>query len=259
MLFRTSDNVSIIVNDEGSGKTVVLLSGYSGIKEEWKYQKKFLLDCGYRVITMDWRNHGESMRTHKNLRIYRLAADVAEIIDHLMINDAIFVGHSMGASVIWAYVSLFGEKKIDRVITIDQSPKLINDKNWEYGIKDVYWENFWINAPLSIRRHMNALELNTEFVEFLKQKRAEHPFDYELNQDLLVNHMEQDWRDVIATIRKPQIFVAGACSPLWSSEHAFLCQRLAQDAEVAIVEKAGHLVHMEAPEKFNQILLNSFK
>ncbi|EJE97887.1 alpha/beta fold hydrolase [Liquorilactobacillus mali] len=255
MQFKTSDNVLLTYTSEGSGRSVLLLSGYSGIKEEWKYQKKILLANNYHVLTMDWRNHGESMRTSKNLRIYRLAADIAELIEHLELEKVILVGHSMGASAIWAYVSLFGEDKIEQIITVDQSPKLINDDYWKYGSKDIYWNNFWVNISLLGKKHLNAIALNPEFVEELKKQREQYPFDYELNQSLLVNHMEQDWRDIISTIKKPQLFIAGECSPLWPSKYAIFCADIAKDADVSVVKHAGHLVHMEVSEEFNQILL----
>ncbi|MFT8669429.1 MAG: alpha/beta hydrolase [Liquorilactobacillus hordei] len=255
MQFSASDNVCLTYESEGTGQPILLLSGYSGIKEEWKYQKKMLLAHNYRVLTMDWRNHGESMRTSKNLRIYRLAADIAELIEELKLEKIILVGHSMGASAIWAYISLFGEAKVAQVVTVDQSPKLINDDCWKYGIKDIYWDNFWTKISLWGKQHLNAINLNEEFVSELKIQRKQHPFDYELNQFLLVNHMEQDWRDIIAAIKKPQLFIAGECSPLWSSKYATFCANIAKDADVSVIKHVGHLVHMEAPEEFNQILL----
>lgn len=255
MEFRTSDLIKLTYTDDGVGEPVILLSGYSGIKEEWEKQKSELLRNNYRVITLDWRNHGESMRTSKNLRIYRLAADVSELLTILEIQQAIFIGHSMGASAIWAYVSLFGEKHIKKIITIDQSPKLINDENWKYGIKNVYWDNFWLNVPQTMRMHMNKIPLDVDFVNMLKQKREDNIFDFELNAPLLANHMEQDWRDVITNIKEPQLFIAGEGSPLWSYEYANYCKKIAYYGYNEVLSKAGHLVHMEKSDEFNRIML----
>ncbi|MBC6498452.1 alpha/beta hydrolase [Weissella confusa] len=73
-------------------------------------------------------NHALSdWRQTKNLTIKQLAADVNALIMYLKLDKVILIGHSMGASVIWAYQSQYGETHIAIIITIDESPKLTND------------------------------------------------------------------------------------------------------------------------------------
>lgn len=59
MQFLTDDHVKLVYTDEGDGQPIIFLTGYSGIKEEWYFQRNFYVNHGYRVITVDWRNHGE--------------------------------------------------------------------------------------------------------------------------------------------------------------------------------------------------------
>ena len=65
--------------------------------------------------------------------VTRHGADIHELLSFLDLRDAVLVGQSMGASSIWAFVDLFGTDRIAGLVTIDQTPKLINDSEWEHG------------------------------------------------------------------------------------------------------------------------------
>jgi non-heme chloroperoxidase len=40
------------------------------------------------------------------------------------------LGHSMGSSVIWYYIDLFGPEHLSKIILVDQSPFLTSDPHW---------------------------------------------------------------------------------------------------------------------------------
>ena len=57
-----------------------------------------------------------------------------ELLEQLEIDDAVVLGYSMGAAVLFSYLEQFGTARISRLIVGDMSPKPINDEEWKLGI-----------------------------------------------------------------------------------------------------------------------------
>jgi non-heme chloroperoxidase len=127
--FVTSDGVQLSYIRQGSGRPIVLLHGWSQCAEEFKPQIE-PLSARYDVIAVDQRSHGESQKVSYGLKISRLAKDLYELLAKLDLNEVALLGHSMGSSVIWCYVDLFGPERLSKIILVDQSPFLTSDPNW---------------------------------------------------------------------------------------------------------------------------------
>jgi len=56
----------------------------------------YFLDKGYRVIAHDRRGHGRSAQVSDGHDMDHYAADVAAVIEHLDLRNAIHIGHSTG-------------------------------------------------------------------------------------------------------------------------------------------------------------------
>lgn len=255
MKMLTTDGVQLAYTDQGQGPVILLLTGYSGIKEEWRYQVTFLLQQGFRVLTLDWRSHGASTRTAKHLRMMRLAADVQELLDACQVKQVTLIGHSMGASVIWAYLTIFGEQRVKRIVTIDESPKLVNDAHWQAGLAGLTWDNFWVLAPHILKQSMTVAGVPDTLRQQLADIRATQVFNGSLCFDLLVDHLQQDWRKTLQVIKLPQLIIVGASSQIWQGDYTVICENNNKNKiSIAQVQNAGHLPHMEQPRAVNQIL-----
>ena len=92
----------------------------------WAYQIDAVVAAGYRAIAVDRRWHGLSDRPAHGQRIARHAADLRDVIVALDLDKPLLVGASMGASVCWSYIDLFGSDAIAGMIGVDQTPRMIN-------------------------------------------------------------------------------------------------------------------------------------
>ena len=205
MLFKTSDNVEINYEVTGKGKTIVLVNGFGAYQETWSAQVPFLNKLGYQVLTYDHRNMGKSQRTEKGHTIERLTQDLNELTSFLKIKQAIFMGHSMGASIIFCLMKN-NPKLVKQALLIDQSPKMLNDENWKYGFMDYTKENYLKKCQERPRVHetYNGLDDNV-YAKLMKAKKA-NPFNRKDNVDLLENHMSLDWRRVLEKTTIPTTF-----------------------------------------------------
>ena len=127
--FVTSDGVQLSYIRQGSGRPIVLLHGWSQCAEEFKHQIG-PLSAQYDVIAVDQRSHGESQKVAYGLKISRLAKDLYELLSGLDLNEVALLGHSMGSSVIWCYLDMFGPERLSKIILVDQSPFLTSDPDW---------------------------------------------------------------------------------------------------------------------------------
>ncbi|MCY7284603.1 MAG: alpha/beta hydrolase [Cyanobacteria bacterium CAN_BIN43] len=82
------------------------------------------------MVAVDLRGHGESEKVSFGYRIARLSKDVHELIVALQLEKPHLLGHSMGCSIIWSYLDLFGFDEIDRLVLVDQSP--LGTLRWEH-------------------------------------------------------------------------------------------------------------------------------
>jgi non-heme chloroperoxidase len=56
--FRTNDGVNLSYVEEGQGRPVVLIHGYTAPAAAWALTTDALVTAGYRVIAFDRRSHG---------------------------------------------------------------------------------------------------------------------------------------------------------------------------------------------------------
>lgn len=255
MQFKTNDGVTISYDDEGTGTPIVILTGIGGSRVIWAAQVACLVAAGYRVINLDARNQGASAHTIYGRRITRHAMDVAELMDQLGLDQVILLGNSLGAATFFAYLSLFGEQRVRAVIDVDQSPKMVAEEGWSYGFKDLTWATFpdLLTAPLG---KSTAGPIDDAVYAQVKAATAAHPYDAALNAPLLIDHAAQDWRDVLLHLHAPLLIVAGQESPYFNSDFAAVSAGMAHNGTAKVVPHAGHVVMVEQPAAFNQILLD---
>ncbi|MBZ9923960.1 alpha/beta fold hydrolase [Mesorhizobium sp. BR1-1-4] len=104
----TKDGTQIYYKDWGTGQPIVFHHGWPLSSDDWDAQMLFFLGQGYRVIAHDRRGHGRSTQTDIGNEMDTYAADVAELVAHLDLKDAIHVGHSTGGGEVARYVSQYG-------------------------------------------------------------------------------------------------------------------------------------------------------
>lgn len=263
--FTASDGAVLRYTDAGGpGRPVVLVAGYAMPATGWALQTDTLEEAGYRVIAFDRRSHGASDDVHWGQRVSRHGADIAELLDAAGIgDDAVLVGQSMGASASWAYLDLFGTGRIAGLVTIDQTPAMINRDDWPHGFYGLTPENsgvFFRDGIPDTGRPGPSIDPARSGIMRLIERLGGPPAVRQPNAPetmrLLQDHAVQDWRDVIARLDIPFLMVAGRDSQLWPCEHAAASVGENPSGSVVVIENAGHATNLDAPEEFNAALLD---
>jgi non-heme chloroperoxidase len=269
--FVTSDGVQLSYIRQGSGRPIVLLHGWSQCAEEFKHQIG-PLSAQYDVIAVDQRSHGESQKVSYGLKISRLAKDLYELLTKLELNEVALLGHSMGSSVIWCYIDLFGPERLSKIILVDQSPFLTSDPNWtqqeleDSGAIFTPQQVFNIVAALRSKEAENVTRqgidgivtkhATPEMKEWLVQCTLKMP--RHLAGTLAYNHWQMDWRDLIPRIDLPTLIISGRASAAapWKSQEWVHRQIKGSQFEVFEEAEGGqHFMFIENPEKFNRMIM----
>jgi non-heme chloroperoxidase len=82
---------------------VVCAHGWTAERRIWATVARRLLAAGRRVVVYDERGHGASEAGSAGLTIEAIGDDVASVIDHLDLRDAVVAGHSMGGMAVQAF------------------------------------------------------------------------------------------------------------------------------------------------------------
>ena len=256
--FITNDGIRIAYYDtEESKQPILAVPGIGSTAILWEEVAK-LFASDYRFIVIDPRNQGRSQRTFKGQRISRHAADLEELITKLNLKNIIAIGNSMGAANIWAYISLFGYNRLQAIIDLDQPPKMIRDSSWEYGFKDLTWQNYPDYLKINFGNG-NFTHINDEM--FKKAKADSGKFRYFAEENYLcrIEHAMQDWRDVLIDLKVPMLVLAGQNSPFFDYHFVFAMEKLNQMISAKIIKNCGHLIQAEQPLSMYKEVMNFLK
>src|SRR5690242_4930805 len=101
----TKDGTHIYYKDWGAGQPIVFHHGWPLSADDWDAQMLFFGSHGYRVIAHDRRGHGRSTQTEHGNEMDTYAADVAALVQHLDLKNAVHIGHSTGGGEVARYVA----------------------------------------------------------------------------------------------------------------------------------------------------------
>src|SRR6201992_2103292 len=85
----------------------------------------FFLLHGYRVVAHDRRGHGRSTQTSDGHDMDHYADDLAAVVAHLDLQDAIHIGHSTGGGEVTRYIARHGESRVAKAVLISSVPPLM--------------------------------------------------------------------------------------------------------------------------------------
>jgi pimeloyl-ACP methyl ester carboxylesterase len=266
--FVTSDDVRLVYRDNGGeGVPLVMLHGWLQSQTAFHYQFDQL---SRRVITVDFRGHGDSDKPDHGHRMARLAVDVNELLDHLRLERVDALGWSLGVSVWWSFIDLFGTSRLRRFVIVDQ-PTSIAGLPWmteeDRAARGVLWDLPLVEQIVDqLCREGSALTIDGIVAGSLES--GVDPADVEVlaagmraadglqAAKILFDHSTQDWADVQPRIDVPTLVIGIEGSHVTTESQRSTAQRI-PGAEVHIfpADVANtHFPFLQNPAAFNPVL-----
>jgi non-heme chloroperoxidase len=93
--------------------------------DDWDTQLMFFLAHGFRVVAHDRRGHGRSEQVPDGHDMDHYADDLAAVVNHLDLHDAVHVGHSTGGGEVIHYLARHGVDRAAKAVLIAAVPPIM--------------------------------------------------------------------------------------------------------------------------------------
>lgn len=262
-----------------NGRVVVLLHGRNFPSSYWAPVIKTLSEAGYRVIVPDQIGFGKSSKPTGELHFDTLARNTVALLDHLQIAKADIVAHSLGGMlgvrIARAYPDRVAHLLLAAPIGLEDyrlyvpptpTEKILEneDKLTAEGYRKQLDTNYSLKLPPDqVTPFIDArfnIKGSGEYPRWLRAFVASAQMIY---REPVVHE--------IPLITEPTLFIMGADdhnAPGKPNAPEALRPKMGQNAELAralaakmpdaraeVIANAGHLVFLDAPQKFNELML----
>jgi pimeloyl-ACP methyl ester carboxylesterase len=246
----------------GSGAPLLILHGLFGSRRNWRSIARGLSD-GHRVISVDLRNHGESPWSDA-MSYPEMAADVRDLMKREELDRPAVMGHSMGGKTAMA-LALLHPDEVGQLIVVDIAPISYADRLSVFarGMQSV--DLGTASGRDDVARRLSSLVPEPGVVPFLLQNLVMHDgqFDWRINLAAISGSMGalSGFPPELASRRfeGPVHVIAGGRSD-------YVTRRLGEDfrpmfpqAEVEVVEQAGHWVHADQQAAFLECMKRALR
>lgn len=251
-------NINISFTDSGKGNAIVLLHGFLENKKMWKEYVELFSEKN-RVITIDLLGHGETDSLGYVHKMEDNADVVNEVLEHLKIEKAIILGHSMGGYVGLAFAELYPEK-IQKLVLLnstskeDSEEKKLNRTRAIKAVKQNY-VSFVSLAIANLFSENNRTRLAEE-IEKVKIEALRTPLQG-IVASLEGMKIRKDREELVRKNLFPILLILGKKDPVLNYEES-ISQIEDTTAELVSFED-GHMSQIENKEALKTILLDFFE
>ena len=145
----TKQGDQIYYSSTGSGPTaLVFVHGWMGSGVWWDQQRDHFAS-DYTCVQLDLEGHGKSDKTRKARSVLAYAEDIAAVVEHARVKNAILIGHSMSGSNVVEAAALLPQvsglilvdtlHNLDEMMTSEKAQSFLDmlRNNYDETIKNV--------------------------------------------------------------------------------------------------------------------------
>jgi pimeloyl-ACP methyl ester carboxylesterase len=266
-----------------NGRTVLLLHGRNFPSSYWAPVIKTLIDAGYRVVVPDQIGFGKSSKPAADLHFDTLARNTIALMDHLQIAKFDVVAHSLGGMLGVRIVRAFPDRVAHLLLTapigledyrlyVPPTPTEKILESEEKQTADGYRKQLETNYSLKL-----PYDQVTPFIDARFNIKGSSEYPRWLRA--FVNSAQLIYREPVVheipLITQPTLFIMGSDdhnAPGKPNAPEALRPQMGQNAELAkalaakmpnasveVIPNTGHLVFLEAPAKYDELLLAFLK
>ncbi len=263
-----------------NGRTALLLHGRNFPSSYWQPVIETLAAAGWRVVAPDQVGFGKSSKPTSPLSFDVLARDTATLLDQLKITDVDIVAHSMGGMLAVRLARAYPQRVRRMVLAAP-----IGLEDYRVYVPPVATEVLLAQEEkLTADAYRRQLTTNyaiklppdaiTPFVD--ARMNIKGAADYARWLKAFVNSYQMIYREPVVheipLVTQPTLFIMGAddhnapgrpYAPEAIRErmgdNAKLAQHLAAkmpNGRAEVIENAGHLVFLDAPQRFDELMLS---
>ncbi|MBT3916989.1 MAG: alpha/beta hydrolase [Rhodospirillaceae bacterium] len=252
------DGKPIIGFDEiGAGPPAIFLHGIGGNRTSWTSQQLAVADM-CTAISWDARGYGKSDDYDGPLNFSDFGDDLERLLDARGIEQAHFIGLSMGARILMDFFPRYAE----RVATLTLCDCFFS---YATALSPQKQQEFVDLRQKPLREGKSPADLAPTLIDSLVGPNCSEQARDQLYQSLVDIHVESYLKTIAATItydasgsladfNVPVQLIFGEHDKLTPPSIGEAMLEKIPQAQMAVIEDAGHLSNLEQPEAFNEIL-----
>jgi pimeloyl-ACP methyl ester carboxylesterase len=255
-------DINLYYEVHGKGEPLVLIMGLGVSNIGW-FLIRDKLASEYRVIVFDNRGTGRSDKPEMPYTTKMMAADVAGLLDVLGIGAANVFGHSMGGMIAQEFALNYPDRLNNLILggthcgppkRIPPTPELMAFASDPELAKMSAADKARATIPWAWNKEY--VEKNPAAIERYIALASEYPTPSHawVSQTNVI--MSHDTYDRLPDIKSQTLVIAGSQDRMIPYENSKLLASRIPNAEVAIIENAGHEYFDDSTEKSSKIILD---
>jgi 3-oxoadipate enol-lactonase len=250
------NGITLAYSDRGTGLPIVFLHAFPLNRSMWTQQEEALCSQ-FRVITIDLRGHGESDAPLSRYTLEQYADDVNALLEQLSIQQALFVGLSMGGYILFAFYRKYAARVKGFVLADTRAQAdTAEGKDGRFQMAQVaYKQGASAIADLMIPKFLSPQTIQTkpDLVQHVRAMVKGNQISG-IAGDLMAMAERPDSIPFLKQITCPTQIIVGELDRATPPSDAKLMANHIPNARLAIIPDAAHLANLEQPEVFNQIV-----
>ena len=260
----TDDEVRLYHEETGAGEPILFVHEFAGDRRQWEPQVRYF-SRRYRCITFDARGYplSDVPEADEKYSQDRARDDIKAILDHLGIERAHVVGHSMGAFATLHFGMRYPERSLSLVLA-----------GCGYGAHPDAQQAF-LDLTKRTADMFRSEDMATAAAKYARspgrlQYQAKDPRGYAEFAAMLAEHSAEgsaltmanvqrlrpslwDLQEELRALERPVLIISGDEDDPCLDPGVFM-KRLIPNAGLAMIAKSGHTINSEEPALFNQIV-----
>ncbi len=251
-----ASQTTLAYQDEGDGPVLVLLHAFPFDSAIWQEQRSALADA-YRVLTPDFPGFGGSAAS-AGLTIDSAADIVAELLDHLGVNDRVVVGGlSMGGYVALAFARLYPQR-LRALILADtkaeaDNPAAREARNAMIVVATTEGAHGVIDRLLPKMVAPETRSNRPDVMAFIRDNAERQTVDG-IVAALQALRDRPDATAGLAHISVPTLVLVGEDDEITPADQARTMAASIPDSRLFVLPRCGHLSSVEDPRAFTTLL-----
>jgi 2-succinyl-6-hydroxy-2,4-cyclohexadiene-1-carboxylate synthase len=252
------------ITEAGAGAPLLLLHGFTGSAAEW-YDLVPALASGRRVIMPDLVGHGasEAPADPACYTMERCVADLLAVLDQLELAQVDLLGYSMGGRVA-LHLAVAAPERINRLILESASPGIADDaeRAARAAADDALADRIEAAGLEWFVEHWAAIPL------FASQARLPEPVRAAQRERRLAQRAhglanslrgmgagrQASLWERLSDIDLPTLIISGEFDIKYLTIGNQMAEMMPRARHV-VIPNAGHTVHLEQPQAFNEIVV----
>jgi microsomal epoxide hydrolase len=250
--FVTSDGVRLHYTDQGQGRTVVLVPGWT--MPAWIFDRQIAdLSHFYRVIAFDPRGQGDSDAPPSGYEPFRRGRDIAELLTQVNDRAPVLLGWSLGVLDVLAYVHQFGDARISGLVLVDNSvgeapaptarPAPPRRRRVRPASREAAMRAF-VSSMFRVKQPPDYIDQLTEATLHTPATAAAALLAYPVPRSF--------WKEAVYATAKPVLYLV---RPQFAGQAANLAAHH-PDAETVVLQGVGHAMFVDDPGRFDSLVLD---